>query len=178
MTAAPFAGWQIQADWPIGAGRADRRRSRRFAARKCMVQGAGRTDAGVHALGQVAHFDLAKALANRHRARRAQRASASASGRHPVGREACRTISMRASRRAGGIISIASSTAGPILPLDRVAPGACRAARRRCDACGRAAACRPARFHDVPLDRMPGQVAGEDARPARRASATATRCTS
>ena len=41
-------------------------------------------------------------------------------------------------------------------------------ARRRGDARGGAAARRQARLHDVPLDRMPGQVAGEDARPARR----------
>ena len=36
------------------------------------------------------------------------------------------------------------------------------------DARGRAAPHRQARLHDVPLDRMPGEVAGEDARPARR----------
>ena len=56
----PFAGWQMQDDRLIGAGRARRRRSRRFSGENALVQGAGRTDAGVHALGQVAHVDLAK----------------------------------------------------------------------------------------------------------------------
>ena len=57
--------------------------------------------------------------------------------------------------------------------LAGAAPARCRGDARR-----RAAAHRQARLHDVPLDRMPGQVAGEDTRPARRARAAATRCTS
>ena len=54
----------------------------------------------------------------------------------------------------------------PDLALERDARVA-RAAPARCggDARGRAAAHRQARLHDVPLDRMPGEVAGEDARP-------------
>src|SRR6185437_6481979 len=41
-------------------------------------------------------------------------------------------------------------------------------ARCACDASGRAAARRQARLHHLPLDRMPGEVTGEDARSARR----------
>ena len=56
----PFVGWQIQANEPVRPGRADARRSSASRGETVAVKGAGRTDAGVHALGQVAHFDLAK----------------------------------------------------------------------------------------------------------------------
>jgi len=55
----PFVGWQIQADGVSIQGLiADAIRT--FAGEHAAVQGAGRTDAGVHALGQVAHVDLTK----------------------------------------------------------------------------------------------------------------------
>src|SRR5438105_3697526 len=56
---APFAGWQWQDDAPsvqrvlTGAIAA-------FCGHAVKVAGAGRTDAGVHAFGQVAHVDLEK----------------------------------------------------------------------------------------------------------------------
>jgi tRNA pseudouridine38-40 synthase len=55
---APFAGWQWQNDLPTVQG-VMAAAIEAFSGEKTIVQGAGRTDAGVHALGQVAHFDLA-----------------------------------------------------------------------------------------------------------------------
>jgi tRNA pseudouridine38-40 synthase len=54
---APFVGWQLQ-DNGLSVQGVIVSAVERFSGEKVMVQGAGRTDAGVHALGQVAHFDL------------------------------------------------------------------------------------------------------------------------
>jgi tRNA pseudouridine38-40 synthase len=54
---APFAGWQFQENSP-SVQRTIMEAIELFTGEKVKVQGAGRTDAGVHALGQVAHFDL------------------------------------------------------------------------------------------------------------------------
>jgi tRNA pseudouridine38-40 synthase len=56
---APFVGWQFQADAASVQG-ALAAAIEAFAGERVAVSGAGRTDAGVHGLGQVAHVDLAK----------------------------------------------------------------------------------------------------------------------
>jgi len=56
----PFVGWQVQAKGLSVQGRLAQAVAK-FSGESPMPRGAGRTDAGVHALGQVAHFDLARA---------------------------------------------------------------------------------------------------------------------
>jgi len=56
---APFCGWQKQADLPTVQGRVVDALSK-LAPDRPDVVGAGRTDTGVHATGQVAHCDLEK----------------------------------------------------------------------------------------------------------------------
>ena len=55
----PFVGWQVQDSGPtVQAVLSEAVRA--FCADKVSIHGAGRTDAGVHALGQVAHVDLSR----------------------------------------------------------------------------------------------------------------------
>jgi tRNA pseudouridine38-40 synthase len=57
---APFVGWQVQENGLAVQGVLAAAIAA-FCGETVAVQGAGRTDAGVHATGQVAHVDLAKA---------------------------------------------------------------------------------------------------------------------
>jgi len=56
---APFVGWQMQVPGRTVQGTL-MEAIEAFCGEQVKVQGAGRTDTGVHALGQVAHVDLAK----------------------------------------------------------------------------------------------------------------------
>jgi tRNA pseudouridine38-40 synthase len=53
----PFVGWQVQASGTSVQGRLAEA-LHKFSGETVSLRGAGRTDAGVHALGQVAHVDL------------------------------------------------------------------------------------------------------------------------
>src|SRR3954471_8493854 len=55
----PFVGWQVQGS-ALSVQGALMAAIEAFCGERVKVGGAGRTDAGVHALGQVAHVDLAK----------------------------------------------------------------------------------------------------------------------
>ena len=55
----PFVGWQVQALGKSIQGRLTEA-IHTFSGETVSLRGAGRTDAGVHAQGQVAHFDLAR----------------------------------------------------------------------------------------------------------------------
>jgi tRNA pseudouridine38-40 synthase len=54
---SPFCGWQRQAD-RLSVQQALEEAIERFSGQPAVTQAAGRTDAGVHALAQVVHFDL------------------------------------------------------------------------------------------------------------------------
>jgi tRNA pseudouridine38-40 synthase len=55
----PFAGWQVQDNAATVQGTLNAAVTA-FCGEAVAIQGAGRTDAGVHALGQVAHLDLSR----------------------------------------------------------------------------------------------------------------------
>ena len=57
----PFVGWQFQKNG-LSIQEILQKAIFNFSKEKVIVTGAGRTDSGVHALAQVAHFDLKKKI--------------------------------------------------------------------------------------------------------------------
>ena len=163
----PFLGWQRQAQGPTVQGALEEALLR-FSGETASVRGAGRTDAGVHALGQVAHFDLAKELGAVPRARGAELPSASGAGRGRRVRAAADDFDARYSATARHYrYRILSRRAPPALERDRVWWLPDRARCRR-HARGGAGARRATRLHDLPRRPVPGEFAAAHARPAGR----------
>ena len=57
----PFVGWQFQKNG-LSIQEVLQKAILNFSNEKVVVTGAGRTDSGVHALAQIAHFDLKKII--------------------------------------------------------------------------------------------------------------------
>jgi tRNA pseudouridine38-40 synthase len=57
-----YSGWQIQKNARTIQGEIDRAVRQELGAREFELYGSGRTDAGVHALAQVAHLDVDTSL--------------------------------------------------------------------------------------------------------------------
>lgn len=57
-----YSGWQVQKNARTIQGEIERAVTAATGAREFELYGSGRTDAGVHAIGQVAHLDLATSL--------------------------------------------------------------------------------------------------------------------
>ena len=163
----PFVGWQIQDNGPSVQG-VLAAAVEAFCGEKVSVHGAGRTDAGVHALGQVGHLDLAKEWEDD-----TVRDALNAHLRpHPV-------AILRAERAPDGFDARFSATKRHYLyriinrRADLTFERGCawRIAKPLDHAAMQIAAQRLVGQHDFTTfrnRRMPGEVAGEDARSARR----------
>src|SRR5713101_767585 len=163
---APFCGWQIQDNGASVQGALETGITA-ICGEQVRVHGAGRTDAGVHALAQVAHCDIAK-----HFVPGRFRDGLNAHLRpHPIAVLSADIVPDDFEARFSALkrhyrYRIVNTRANLALDIGRV----WRVPRARCgrDASRSPTADRQARFHDVSRHRMPGEIAGQDAGPARR----------
>ena len=158
----PFQGWQRQGHLPTVQGAVEAA-VLACAGETVTVFAAGRTDAGVHALGQVAHLDLGRDWLPE----RLVGALNFHLRPHPISVLEAREVPPRLPR------PLLLHRAPLPLPHPRTpqptGPGAwprlarSRAPRRRAHARRRPGPGRPPRLHELPLQRMPISLAGEDA---------------
>ena len=115
-----FVGWQRQADGPVHPGSCSKGALRDLDGRAVAVTGAGRTDAGVHALGQVAVVSRSNARCHAEAARaRAERAVCPPAVRVLVGGRDAGLTSMPVSTRARRRTATASGTRAVLDPFER-----------------------------------------------------------
>ncbi len=117
----PFVGWQRQGSLP-SVQLALEVAVKKFCGEDVVATAAGRTDAGVHALGQVVHVDLGEGLAAGDGAARAQPSSAARSGDDPRLQNVRPMIFTRACRPLAALICyrILNRSAPPAVERNRV----------------------------------------------------------
>ena len=173
-----FVGWQAQ-DNGVSVQAVLTDAIAAFTGERVVVGAAGRTDAGVHALGPGRACRSRQGLGMRDRAGRHQFPPAPAAGRGTAPPNARRRTSTPGSPPSNGITFIASSIGAPILTLDQ--NRAWRVPRPLNAEAMHAAAQRLVGRHDFTtfrVSRVPGQIAGKDARSPRRRAQSAKRSSS
>ncbi len=165
----PFVGWQRQAAGVSIQGALEDA-IRKFSGETVGVRGAGRTDAGVHARGQVAHFDLTKTW----KPERVRDAMNFHLRPHPIAVLASASVDETFDARFSAVkrhyeYRILTRRAPPVLERNRVW---WIVHDLDADAMREAAGVLvgTARFHDLPCRAVSGGVASQNARRVRRSA--------
>ena len=118
----PFVGWQRQTNG-LAVQQVVEEALGAIDGGPVTIRGAGRTDAGVHATGQVAHVDLAKEWDPYHLREAVNARMRPAPCRRGAGLPCRRQTSTHATRRRSGTISTSSATGAPRSRSTPSAPG-------------------------------------------------------